>query len=434
MKKAIWLMISVLVVAAIVIASIVLNTPPPVNAPSIEQKIELTLLTEGLQHPLAVATADGVDDRVFIVDQIGTVQMLLENGTLAPELFLDLRDRVIPLNPGGDERGLLSIAFHPNYSENRRLFAFYSAPLRSVADPSWDHTNIISEFTVSPDGLTVDQASENVVLAIDQPSANHNGGQVLFGPDGYLYVTVGDGGGGNDVGLGHNSTVGNAQDPNSIHGKVLRIDIDSADPYTVPSDNPFVAGGGLPEIFAWGFRNPAYATFDPVNGDLFVADAGQARFEEVDLVVKGGNYGWRYREGAHCFDPSNSLADQTSCPDRGVNGEALIDPIGEFKNSKLPGGEGLAVIGGAVYHGNISSLNNGYVFGAFKAGGSPMFVLLPENGTWTRYGVNLENLTNGLVPGFLLAVGTDLEGDLLVLSADNAGPSGGTGKVWRLQT
>jgi hypothetical protein len=317
------------------------------------------------------------------------------------------------------------------------LYAFYSAPLRPGAPADYDHTNYIVELTASGDRSSVDPATARVILAIDNPEGNHNGGQVLFGPDGFLYVTVGDGGGGNDVGLGHNTTVGNAQDLSSIHGKVLRLDVEretDGRAYAIPPDNPFALGGGLPEIYAWGFRNPAYASFDPVTGGLFVADAGQNRFEEVDLVVKGGNYGWRVREGAHCFDPNNPLSNPASCPSTGPNGDALIDPIGEFKNSALPGGEGATVIGGSPYHGNISALAAGYVFGAYRAGGSPLFVLLPSgDGNWTRHSVLVDGRTDGLVPAYLLAVGTDTRGELLVLGADNAGPSGSTGKVWRVR-
>jgi glucose/arabinose dehydrogenase len=420
-----------------VVATVLLSTPPEPPGPPIQGRVVLELAAEGLVHPVGVARAAGLGDRVFIVDQIGVVRTLLSNDTLLPEPFLDLRNELIGLHPNYDERGLLSIAFHPNYTANHKLYAFYSAPLRPGAPADYDHTNYVVELTASADGSTVDPAPARVILAIDNPYMNHNGGQVLFGPDGLLYVTVGDGGGGNDVGRGHNATVGNAQDPTSIHGKVLRLDVDQGSegrPYSIPADNPFAQGGGLPEIFAYGFRNPAYAAFDTINGSLFVADAGQDRYEEVDLVMKGGNYGWNIKEGSHCFDPNNSLANPTSCPSTGAHGEKLIDPIGEFKNSAIAGGEGAVVIGGTVYHGNISSLRDGYVFGAYRAGGSPLFVLLPAgDGNWTRHAVSVEGRSDGRVPGYLLDVGMDTQGELLVLGADSAGPSGSTGKVWRVK-
>jgi glucose/arabinose dehydrogenase len=320
MRNATWVLISALVVAGVVIASVWLNPPPSRSGPPLEGRVSLELVAEGLAHPLAAVSALGIEDRVFIVDQVGTVNALLPNGTLMPEPFLDLRKELIALIPGYDERGLLSIAFHPNYTTNHRLYAFYSAPLRAGAPVDYDHTNLVVELTASENGTSVDPATEKVILAIDNPYMNHNGGRVLFGPDGYLYETVGDGGGGNDVGRGHNASVGNAQDLNSVHGKVLRLDIDRAGDntnYSIPAGNPLAPGEGLPEIYAWGFRNPAYASFDPATGALFVADAGQDRYEEVDQVVKGGNYGWHFREGAHCFDPNNSLANPASCPSAG---------------------------------------------------------------------------------------------------------------------
>jgi len=430
MRNATWVLLAALVLIAVTVAAVVLNTPPSQSGPPIDEDLSLELVADGLVHPLGAAVAPGIDDRTFIVDQVGRVHMLLDDGTLAEEPFLDLTGEVVGLNPSYDERGLLSIAFHPDYEENRRLYAFYSAPLRDVAPAGYDHTNLVVELTASTDGLSADPSTAREVLAIDHPAMNHNGGQVLFGPDGYLYVTVGDGGLANDEGLGHNTTAGNGQDVNVLFGKVLRLDVDQEEGYGIPEDNPFADGGGRPEIFAWGFRNPAYATFDPLTGELFVADAGQNRYEEVDLVVRGGNYGWRIREGAHCFDPDDPRGNPADCEDRGPRGEMLIDPIGEFVNSALPGGEGTAVVGGAVHRGNISALEGGYVFGAFRAGGSPLFVLLPSDGNWTRRAVPVG--ASGEVPGYLLAVATDHRGELLVLSADTAGPSGASGKVWRL--
>ncbi len=413
-------------------AFVLITTPPREPSPPIEQELHLELAAEGLVNPIAAAVAPGIDDRVFIVDQVGTVRALTADG-LEDEPFLDLRDEIIGLNPSYDERGLLSIAFHPDYPADPRVYAFYTAPLRDGAPDGYDHTNVIVEMTASEDGLSVDESTARTILAIDHPANNHNGGQVLFGPDGYLYVTIGDGGAQNDRGLGHNATAGNGQDTGTLFGKVLRLDIgteeDSA--YGIPEDNPFASGGGRPEIFAYGFRNPAYAAFDAETGDLFVADAGQDRYEEVNLVVRGGNYGWRIREGAHCFDPDNPRGNPTDCPDRGARGEELIDPIGELTNSALPGGEGATVIGGAPYRGSIEALNGGYVFGAFSGGGSPLFVLFPDGGNWTRRSVPVDG-PSGLVPGYLLAVALDQDGEVLVLGSGSAGPSGTSGKVWRL--
>ena len=434
MRKAIVALFAavLLIVAAIAVVLIIVQPPEPRDP--IEQEFRLELIADGLVHPIAAAVAPGIDNRVFIVDQIGTVRALTSNGTLDDEPFLDLREEIVGLSSNYDERGLLSIAFHPGYPNDRRVYAFYTAPLRDGAPDGYDHTNIIVELTASEDGLSVDESTARTVLAIDHPAMNHNGGQVLFGPDGYLYATVGDGGGASDVGLGHNATAGNGQDTGVLFGKVLRVDVDRAEnstAYGIPEDNPFANGGGRPEIFAYGFRNPAYAAFDARSGNLFVADAGQERFEEVDLVVNGGNYGWRIKEGGHCFDPQNPQGDPTGCPDRGVRGEELIDPIGEFVNSAQPGGEGAAVIGGAPYRGSIDALHGGYVFGAFRGGGSPLFVLLPSDSNWTRHSV-LVDAPSGLVPGYLLAVALDQTGEVLVLGSDSAGPGGTSGKVWRL--
>lgn len=386
--------------------------------------VGLETVLDGLANPVCMACPADGSGRMFIVDQVGKVHLLVDGEAT---LFLDISEDMVDLDPGYDERGLLGMAFHPRFDQNGKFYLYYNAPPETRG---WNSTSVLSEYAME-DGRP---REVRTVLKVQQPQMNHNGGHICFGPDGMLYVPLGDGGAQNDKGLGHNPETGNGQDLNTMLGKVLRIDVDHPSEgreYGIPEDNPFASGGGRPEIFAYGFRNPAYAAFDAETGDLFVADAGQDRYEEVNLVVRGGNYGWRIREGAHCFDPDNPRGNPTDCPDRGARGEELIDPIGELTNSALPGGEGATVIGGAPYRGSIEALNGGYVFGAFSGGGSPLFVLFPDGGNWTRRSVPVDG-PSGLVPGYLLAVALDQDGEVLVLGSGSAGPSGTSGKVWRL--
>ncbi len=274
--------------------------------------VSLKLVASGLTGPMVAVSPDDGTGRLFIVDQIGVTKILESSLDIRPEPFLDIRSKVIKLSPKYDERGMLGLAFHSDYRNNGRLFVYYSIPLRKGGPQGWDHTNRLSELRVSSDPNKVDPHSERVIMEVDWPSMNHNGGQIRFGPDGYLYVPMGDGGGANDSGRGHNPDIGNGQDIASYLGKIHRIDVDSdidstgGRPYGIPGDNPFLEeGNALPEIYAWGLRNPAYASFDPESGLLLVGNAGQDLFESIYVVVRGGNYGWNIREGTHCFDPNN---------------------------------------------------------------------------------------------------------------------------------
>ena len=268
--------------------------------------VGLKLVASGFAAPMEFISSK--DGRMFLVDQIGLVKVITTDGKQQEKPFLDISDQMVKLSPGYDERGLLGLAFHPDFAGNDRVFVFYSAPLRSGAPEGWSCTNKLSEFRVSKDDKNmIDMNSEKVLLQIDKPQMNHNGGTIAFGPDGYLYLPLGDGGGANDVGMGHVSG-GNAQNTSTLLGKILRIDVNvnnSLPAYGIPADNPFVNEKGfLPEIWAYGLRNPYRISFDSA-GHLFVADAGQNLWEEVDVVSKGGNYGWNIREGTHCFDPNN---------------------------------------------------------------------------------------------------------------------------------
>ncbi|MDG6257453.1 MAG: PQQ-dependent sugar dehydrogenase [Methanomicrobiaceae archaeon] len=398
--------------------------------PGPPHRVGLDLVANGFDAPVALEEAPDGSGRLFAADQSGTVRIIAANRTLLDEPFLDVRSRMVSLNPNGDERGLLGIAFHPDFADNGRFFVYYSAPLRPEGPAGWDHTSRVAEYAVRPgDPDRADPSSERTVLDVDQPQANHNAGQILFGPDGSLYIALGDGGGGNDAGIGH-PPEGNGQTTATLPGSILRIDVDGGEPYAVPADNPFAGGGGRGEIYAYGFRNPYRISFDR-GGEygLIAADVGQRSWEEINLVIAGGNYGWNIREGAHCVDPG-------TCPSTGPRGEPLIDPVLEYPNTARPGGMGAAVIGGYVYRGTrVPALNGTYLFGDWvgTGGGLTLFAAVPPFGDgaqWTM--APLAVAENGTAqPGlYLLGFGQDIAGEMYVLTSDASGPAGGTGKIF----
>jgi len=279
--------------------------------------------------------------RLFVVEQGGTIR-IISNGAVLPQPFLDITSKVIAQN----EMGLLGLTFHPNFSQSGKFYLNYNRSL------SGQFQSVIAEYSVLASNPNLaDPASERILLTVNQVGnfTNHKAGQLTFGADGFLYFGLGDGGSGGDP-------FGNGQNTGILLGKMMRIDVDSTSPglqYRIPPDNPFVAGGGLPEIWAYGFRNPWRFSFDRVTGRLFVGDVGQDSFEEVDIVQKGKNYGWNIMEGMHCFQPPT-----------GCNMAGLTLPIVEYNHS-----EGNAIIGGYVYHGsNIKGLQGIYVFGDLGTG------------------------------------------------------------------
>ena len=410
----------------------------------------LELVAENLTSPLVfVSSADG-SGNMYVADQAGVIKVLDKNSRLLDEPFLDLKNKIVGLNPGYDERGLLGLAFHPGFKENKRFFVYYSVPLRKGAPAGWNHTSRVSEFKASAENpLKADLASEKIIMEIDQPQSNHNGGHIAFGPDGYLYIPLGDGGGANDVGTGHSQS-GNGQDLTTFLGKILRIDVNSGDPYGIPADNPFNGDGqeddrrnAKKEIYAYGFRNPYIISFDAQTGALYAADAGQDLWEEVDAVKKGGNYGWNIREGNHCFNPSSPKDESATCLSEGRNGEELAAPIIEFKNSKSsPEGKGLTIIGGYVYRGNsIPDLNGRYVFGSWaqtqgRAEGRVFFsrdmIDGNRNSLYEFDELKLSETEGGKFPGYLLGFGQDDSRELYILTTQNSGPRGDTGKIYKI--
>jgi glucose/arabinose dehydrogenase len=294
----------------------------------------------GLRGPVGLTHAGDGSGRLFVVEKAGTIRVI-RNGTVLNGTFLDIRDRV---RSEGYEQGLLGLAFHPQFAQNGHFYVNYT-------DRS-GHTMVV-RFTARPGSDTAETNSAQTVLRIEQPAANHNGGHLLFGPDGYLYIGMGDGGGGGDQ-------FGTAQNPSALLGKMLRIDVGRTDGgrnYAIPADNPFAGRSGWrPEIWAYGLRNPWRYSFDRATGDLYIADVGQNRYEEVNFQpagVGGQNYGWPRMEASHCFRPA------TGCDTSG-----LTMPIGEYGRSG-----GISITGGHVYRGAAQSLLRGaYVFGDFGSG------------------------------------------------------------------
>ena len=401
-------------------------------------KVKLELIAEGFTAPMKFLSAGDGTGRMFLVDQVGQVKIMQADGTVLDKPFLDVGDQMVELMPGFDERGLLGLAFHPNFAENGRVFVFYSAPLREGASEGWNCTNRLSEFSVSKsDPNKVDMTTEKVLLQVDKPQFNHNGGGIDFGSDGYLYIPLGDGGNADDVGLGH-APNGNGQNTTTFLGKILRINVDNAGEgmaYGIPADNPFVGREGiLPEIYALGLRNPWRISFDTGDeGALFVSDVGQNLWEEVDIVTKGGNYGWHIREGMHCFDPKNPNDSAASCPDKGASGEMLIDPIIEYGHDL-----GTAVVGGYVYHGQaLPELQGKYVFADwsndFAKGNGTLLVATPsQEGLWSWEEIEIGGHPSGRVDSFIHSIGIDDEGEIYLLTSDEVGPTNSTGRILKI--
>jgi glucose/arabinose dehydrogenase len=422
-----------------------LANPVPSTTPS---QITLQLIASGFTAPVGLVSPPDGTNRRFVVDQIGKVRIIDSTGTLLPTPFLDVSSKMVPLGidfGGGiifDERGLLSIAFHPNYATNGKFYIFYTAPKGNDLPADFNAESHVSEFKVSAsDPNLADDSSERLLLRVGKPQFNHNGGQLAFGRDGFLYIGVGDGGNANDEGAGHNAAIGNGQDPATYLGKLLRIDVDSGNPYGTPTDNPFVANASFkPEIFALGLRNPWRFSFDKGGtGRLFLADVGQDLFEELNIITQGGNYGWRVREATHCFDALNPGTPPATCDASDANGSPFIDPILEYPHSPAAGEPGgIAVVGGFVYRGSaITELQGHYIFGDWSTdfitpNGSLFAATEKQDGTWTFKMLAINGQADGKLHKFIPAFGQDADGELYVCTSDNLGPTGTTGNVYKI--
>lgn len=344
------------------------------------------LVASGLRRPTALADPNDGTGRLLVLEQPGLVRVILD-GQLQPEPYMNLTDRV---GPNASEQGLLGIALDPDFAASGVFYLNYT-------DQSGN--SVISRFRRSPDGQSGDPGSEQVLLYVEQPYGNHNGGGLEFGPDGYLYIGLGDGGSGGDP-------QNLAQNVNTLLGKMLRIEVRGLDSYMIPADNPFAAGGGRQEIWATGLRNPWRYSFDRLTGDLFIADVGQNKFEEVNFLASGSppgvNFGWPFREAAEPFKGS---------PPSGVD---LLDPVIQYGRA-----DGCSVTGGYVYRGqSLPEWYGIYLFGDYCTG-SVWGLLRDTNGAW-----QMQRLFQQ--PASISSFGQDSAGELYLL--DHAG-----GGLYRLE-
>ncbi len=447
--------------------------PIPAPIPASDVTVGLDVVAAGLVAPTAGLSAPGDKDHLVVIDQVGKVWSIAtgdeedgrdgddDRAPRAPRLVADLSGllvanlgKVIPGLPY-DERGLLGIAFPPDYQHSKLAYTFTTENVSGPADfttqppgVAADSQSVIREWKVK--GVNrgrprFDPASSRVLLRIDKPQFNHNGGDLAFGPDGMLYASVGDGGAADDQGPGH-VPGGNAQSlaPGNVLGKILRLDPrghDSANgQYGIPTGNPQVGRDGADEIWAYGFRNPYRMSFDSRTGQLVAADVGQNDIEEVDEVIKGANYGWPVKEGTFLFDNGGAgtgfvTADSPGAP------AGLMDPVAQYDHT-APGGvrcptggptscEGIAVVGGFVYRGrDLRALRGTYVFGDYsRAFAQPLGRLFVHKGS----GVSELNIAGAAGLGLAITGwAQDGRGELYVLGNTTGVLAGTTGQVVRL--
>ncbi|MEJ2704059.1 MAG: PQQ-dependent sugar dehydrogenase [Sedimentisphaerales bacterium] len=419
------------------------NTVPitnPIPEPILKGNIiiELQPVVDGLTAPLGMAVPDDGSRRMFVYDQAGLAWVVTEAAGKLRTPLLDVSARLVAQG-NYDERGLLGLAVHPNFAQLPFVYTYTSEPIEGPADfvnvmpegVTNNHQSVIAEWQIdAADPNRVDPNSRRELLRIDEPQGNHNGGTLRFGPDGYLYVSLGDGGRANDVADGH-VPGGNAQSLQRVYGKVLRIDVDANDSangqYGIPQDNPFVGQDAVQEIYAYGLRNPFTYSFDRLTGDLYLGDAGQNNIEEVDIIVGGGNYGWNIKEGSFWFDSvTANIGDVVTGPVRPAPPD-LIDPIAEYDHD-----EGSVVIGGYVYRGSqVPALQGQYVFGDWGSFGAPsarLFTLDP-NLVITELQIGPEDRPTGF---WLRGFGEDADGELYVFGSTMLGPSGDTGQMLKI--
>jgi glucose/arabinose dehydrogenase/plastocyanin len=395
--------------------------------------IELQEVASGMAAPMGFACPDDGTGRLFVFDQAGLVYVI-QGGIKLATPMLDARPRMVSLG-GYQERGLLGLAVHPNFAANPYIYTYTSetnapTPDFPMSGGSPNHQSVITEWRIDNGNANiVDPSSRRQIMRIDQPQSNHNGGGLRFGPDGYLYIALGDGGSADDQGTGHSSG-GNGQDKDRVYGKMLRIaprgNNSTNGQYGLPADNPFVDQAGLDEIYAWGFRNPYTFSFDRFTGELYVGDVGQNQVEELNRVFKGGNYGWPIKEGGFFFDPDGGNSGFiTTAPVRTVPHD-LVDPIAQYDHD-----DGLAIVSGYMYRGSkVPGMLGRYVTGDWGSFGTPSGRLYYLDGSELKeFRIGLNDRSLGIwIKGF----GEDTEGEIYVCGSTTLGPSGTTGVIYKI--
>ena len=437
--------------SAPVLISVCLWLPPSAQA----QKLELKLLASDLTAPIHLEELPDNSGRFLVVQQDGLVKLMHAEGQMQAEPVMDLRSRMLPVANDFEERGLLGFALHPQFAKNGRFFVSYSSPLRDSAPQNWNYTRRISEFTATlGNTVSVDLHTERVLISLDWPSRKHNGGALAFGPDGMLYIGMGDSGASHGIGKSVIWEAFNvpaegllwddmAQDRHSLYGKILRIDIDHGFPgYAIPKGNPLNASQGRPEIWAWGFRNPYRIAFDSSgNGDLYVTAIAETLWEAAYRVKGPGNFGWPRMEASHCVDRLKPRQPPKECKRTGSEGEPLEMPVVEYANMQTNHpestlgikGVGTAITGVRMYRGsNIPALKGKLLVAdwsaSFKQASGQLFVATPSTASQTPW--PLEKMLQ--IESRIISLAQDRSGEIYVLTHEGMGPFGNTGKVYRL--
>lgn len=411
-----------------------LNDPMPEKIKSSQIELELSAIAKGLTSPVTGTYAPGMPDYVFILDQTGGI-FSLNLKTERLQQVADLSDQLVDLKSGFDERGLLGLAFHPNFAKNGLLYTYSSHPNKGTADfelkdgSNANHHGVVQEWQAQTDpskGLIINTDNAREILRIAQPQFNHNGGTLLFDDNNMLLLSLGDGGQADDQGKGHVKG-GNAQDPSHPLGSIVRIDPLATDGknknYGIPKDNPFINKEGFtPEVFIYGVRNPYRISYD--SGTYYIADVGQNSVEELTLAKGGENLGWPLKEGSFAFNMNGSSGGFVYDSSQANLPSGLTDPNVEYDRN-----EGISIIAGHVYQGSVKALQNKFIFAEWMSHSlhrGRLFVLQGKN--------DFSEIKLNSFKSKILGFAQTAKGDLLLLTSDSVGPTGSTGKVWKLSS